>query len=491
MANDEDGNLIVVSNAPPVKHEWENREIKEDRVEGGLVSAVKQIMPGGGYWISYGRGEFDYDDRIVDPDNVVMVPEDAPEEKQYHLKRVDIDDSSYKDFYRGFANQAIWPVSHTFPNKANFEEDHWEAYKEVNRIYAEAVLDYYEPGDTIWLHDYHLFLAPKMIRDEAPEAKIGLFDHIPFPPKDSFERVPWEEEIMEGLSGADLLGFQTFRDRDKFLRNMDLRGADVDWDEHTYEYKGEETQVGDYPIGIDFDFFSPEEGELPEIKSSTEEIKEDLGAKRLVVGVDRLDYTKGIPEKLLAMEELFDNNPKYIGEVSLFQRVPISRFDVPGYEEEFNRINEITGRINGEISSDKRGWQPIYLEWEGVPQEELIEEYQAGDVGLVTPKKDGMNLVSKEYVASNLIPKPLVLSEGAGSIYQLSARDEEEEKGAIVVHTNNIGQIARGIDKGLRMSESEKERRSGYMRGNAEREDVHDWTGNFVDDLDDASNIFH
>ncbi|MBS3788285.1 trehalose-6-phosphate synthase [Candidatus Bipolaricaulota bacterium] len=477
--NSAEGKFIVVSNAEPYKHEKEeDGEPVCKEVEGGLTTAMNpQMKDTGGTWIAFGRGEKDFE--VTDPDGIIKVPDfpGMPEEDQYTLKRLNFSDSQYRNFYRGYANRILWPIFHSFPTKADLRKEYtyWkEGYLPTNKEYARAVIQAYEPGDTVWIHDYHLALVPRLIRNELPEAKIGLFWHIPWPPWESFGKIPHREEILKGLAAADLVGLHLEEYARNLLSCAEKVGAELDYSSERFQLESEETQVGAYPLGVDYRFFNGTDTGDEEAN-----IRDKYNCESLILGVDRQDYTKGIPERLRAFKKFIKDNPELRKEVALIQRTPPSRTGIKEYQVEKSEINKQVSEFNGKFGT--HDWTPIQLFWKGVPQRDLIAEYRAADIGLVTPGLDGMNLVAKEFVAANEKPKVLILSEFAGSSRQL------EE--ALLVNPYDPAQVAEAIKEALEMPEEEKQERWRRLRRKVRTEDLPTWAEDFLADLEDARQL--
>ncbi len=476
---DRDGKTIVVSNAEPYKHEQgEDGEPVCREVEGGLTTAMNPRMrETGGTWIAYGRGESDFE--VTDGRGEVRVPDfpEVPDTEKYTLKRLDFSSSQYRNFYRGYANRILWPICHSFPTKADLkkESQYWhEGYLPTNKAYASSVIDYYKPGDTIWIHDYHLALVPQLVRNELPEAEIGVFWHIPWPPWESFGKIPHRDELLQGLAAADLVGLHLNKYSRNLLRCADESGAEVDYDSGRFELGNEKVRVGSYPLGVDYEFFNG-----TETKGKEDRIREKYNCENIILGVDRQDYTKGIPERICAFKRFIRNNPDYREEVALIQRTPPSRTGIEEYRVEKSEINERASEFNGEYGN--HDWVPINLFWKGVPQKELIAEYRAADIGLVTPGLDGMNLVAKEFVAANPEPKVLILSEFAGASQQL------EE--ALQVNPYDSESVAKAIKAAIEMDEKEKADRWSKLRKTVRTQDLPTWAANFLDDLEGARQL--
>ncbi len=476
---DKTGKMIVISNAEPYKHvTGEEGQPTCREVEGGLTTAMNpQMRRSGGVWIAYGRGERDFE--VVDSTGRAKVPDfpGVPEEERYTLKRLDFPPAQYENFYRGYANRILWPIFHSFPTESDLKREHkyWkEGYLPCNKEYARAVIDTYEKGDTIWVHDYHLALVPHLVRSRIPEAKIGIFWHIPWPPWESFGKIPHRKELMKGLAAADLIGLHISEYVENLLTCARRCGLEVDRDSQTFELGGEKTRAEAYPLGVDFDFFDGTDTEGKE-----ERIRDEYSVDNLILGVDRQDYTKGIPERIRAYGKFAQKYPRYRGRVSLIQRTPLSRTGIEEYQLEKSEINEQVSELNGRFGS--HDWKPINLFWGGIPQKDLIAEYRAAHVALVTPGLDGMNLVAKEFIAANEEPKVLILSEFAGSSKQLD--------GALRVNPYDAEAVAEKIKEAIEMSAEEKEARWQKLRNKVRQEDLPNWAKNFLRDLDRAHEV--
>ncbi|MFB6290595.1 MAG: trehalose-6-phosphate synthase [Candidatus Bipolaricaulia bacterium] len=477
--NEPDGKTIVVSNAEPYKHvEGSDGEPVCEEVEGGLTTAMNPRMrESGGVWIAYGRGELDFE--VTNSEGKISVPDHSgvSEENKYTLKRLDFPSSQYDNFYRGYANRILWPICHSFPTKADLrkEDRYWsKGYLPSNKKYAQAVIKTYEPGDTVWIHDYHLALVPRLVRSEIPEAKIGVFWHIPWPPWENFGKIPHRDEILNGLAAADLIGVHLEKYARNLLRCVEEIEGEVDFGAGRFKLGSDESQVDAFPLGVDYEFFNGTETGNKEKK-----IREKYSCENLILGVDRQDYTKGIPERIRAFEKFIRDNPGYREEIALIQRTPQSRTGIEEYEVEKSEINREISEFNGKFGS--HDWIPINLFWSGIPQEKLIAEYRAADVGLVTPGLDGMNLVAKEFIAANKEPKVLILSEFAGSSEQL------EE--ALQVNPYDAKQVAEAIKTAIEMSEKEKEKRWRKLRKRVKTRDLPAWAENFLDSLSGAHQL--
>lgn len=456
--------LVLVSNGEPYKHFYQNQEIKQQKLAGGLTTGLDPMMQeDNGLWIAWGRGEADFE--VVDQNNKIKVPDQAG----YTLKRVQLSQEEKEGFYYGFSNEVMWPISHTFISKANFKKEYWQSYKKVNQKYAESVLEELEEDDLVWIHDYHLALVPGILKEENSEAKTSLFWHIPWPAWEAFRTIPWRQEILEGMLSADFLAFHTDLFVYNFLACAQKIGAEVDFSEREVYYQGSKTKVESIPLGIDYQRFhklSQDEDYLKQAK----EVKESYDTEKLVFAVDRLDYTKGIEERLDAIDLFFEKYPEYRSRVSFVQRVAPSRTGIEEYQQMKDSIEKMVGEINGKYQKDE--WQPIKYFYGSVPQEELLPYYKAADLGLITAAIDGMNLVAKEYLAVQ-DSGVLLLSEFAGAAEYLDS--------AIKVNPYHTEELADSIYQGLEMSESEKKERLHKSQADLKQYDINWWRDHFLE----------
>ncbi|MFP4660852.1 MAG: trehalose-6-phosphate synthase [Halanaerobiales bacterium] len=462
-SSEKKGKLVLVSNGEPYVHEKTEGGYKSKKLPGGLTTGLDPLMrKEKGLWIAWGRGNDDFE--VVDKKNRVKVPD----QNGYTLKRINLSEEEVNGFYYGFSNEIMWPICHNFIDKANFQHSYWETYQKVNRKYTEAVLDETGKNDMIWIHDYHLTLVPNMIRKERNNPKISLFWHIPWPSWEAFRTLPWKHEIMEGLLASDFIGFHTPQLLSNFLTCASKLGAEVNRGKATITYNNHKTLVSDIPLGVDFDELSSYQ-EKCITEKKCRDIKQHYHAEKLIFGVDRLDYTKGILQRLLAMERLFEKYPEYIGKATLVQRISPSRTRVDEYRKMRDEINKKIAEINGRFQKDE--WVPIKYFHGSVPQEELLPYFSTADIALITPLIDGMNLVSKEYISvkENGI---LILSEFAGAAVAL--------KDALTVNPYNIEEVADSIHNALEMPDKERDKRYQNMRDKVSRYDINWWRDVFL-----------
>lgn len=464
-----DRDLVVVSNREPYTHEYDDEgSVRVDRPAGGLTSALDPVMQSvAGTWVAWGSGEADRD--VVDENDVVRVP---PESPAYDLKRVWLADEQVTNYYYGYSNQVLWPLCHVLGARANHAEEFWESYRSANRAFADAVVESCGDRSLVWFQDYHLALAPKLVRERvSDDVLLAHFWHIPWPSWDAFQSCPQYRELLSGLLANDLVGFHTTRYCKHFLECAEeALAADVDWTTGSIEHDGHVTYVRTFPLGIDADAYE-RRARSEEAEAFWEEFVAEhrLAGKRLAVGVDRLDYTKGIVERLRALELLWETRPEWRGELTYVQKATETRTQIPQYRELQERVEETVEEINERFGTDD--WKPIVYTTEMLPQEGLAALYRHGDVALVSPVKDGMNLVAKEYIASNVDETGvLLLSELAGASERLG-------RSSVLIHPKDTEAFADAIEQALTMPETERRHRMRSLREDVKRHDVYDWMG--------------
>ena len=374
-------------------------------------------------------------------------------------------------FYLGFCNATIWPLFHYFPTYTVYEPTFWEQYKQINQCFCDALENVLRPDDVVWVHDYHLMLLPRLLKARRPRLSVGFFLHIPFPSHEVFRLLPveWRREILEGLLGADLIGFHTYEYTRHFLQSV-LRILGYEHQFSQILTSDHPVKVDTFPMGIDFEKFSAAAVD-GEIQRERREMVSTLSGFKLVLSVDRLDYSKGISHRLEGFESFLENNPEYHRKVVLLMIVVPSRIGVRQYERMKRQIEELVGKINGRFGG--LGWTPIVYQYRNVPFSSLVSLYTASDICLVTPLRDGMNLVAKEYVATRTDGSGvLVLSEMAGSASELPE--------AIVINPNNRYEIAQALKDALETPLDEQKRRNRIMQNRLRRYDVKRWADDFL-----------
>jgi trehalose 6-phosphate synthase len=457
--------LVVVANRLPVRY----RESGDQRwlpSPGGLVSALTRVLQShGGLWIGW--------------PGVTHAHEDPGAFEGIALESVEISESEFADFYLGFSNATLWPLYHDAIRAPSFHRHWWNAYVAVNRRYAEAAARTAAPGATVWVHDYQLQLVPDMLRRARPDLRIGFFLHIPFPPIELFMQLPWRARILEGLVGADLVGFQEPHAAANFSR-VARRVIGATGTDSRLDRAGREVRVGAFPISIDVDQIS-RLVRSPEVRARAAEIRRELGDPELVLlGVDRLDYTKGIQQRISALAELFGEGVLKPERHVMVQIAVPSRESDPHYDRERQLLEQAVSQVNGEHGQVGR---PVmhYLH-QNLPFEELVALYLAADVMLVTPFRDGMNLVAKEYVASRTdLTGRLVLSEFAGAAAELRA--------AYLVNPHDVDGLKEAITTAVNADDKSVRRRMARLRRQVARRDVFEWADGFLAALDGASDV--
>jgi len=383
-----------------------------------------------------------------------------------------------ENYYYGFCNKTIWPLFHHFPLYTSYSKSFWETYKQVNRTFCDAVVKIAKPDDIIWVHDYQLMLLPGLIRERLPEARIGFFLHIPFPSFEVFRLLPWRKEIIEGFLGADLIGFHT---NDYVLHFLDsvhrLLGCEDTFGQISAGNRVIKVDV--FPMGIDYKRFATAVQE-PEVQRGIERIRKKVGDRKIILSIDRLDYTKGIAQRLEAFDLFLESNPQYKEKVTLILVAVPSRTGVERYAQLKNRVDELVGRINGKHGTI--GWVPIWYLYRFQPFHSLVALYNVADAALVTPMRDGMNLIAKEFVATKVDGKGvLILSEMAGASKELGE--------AIIVNPNNQEEVAQALKEALTMPEEEQIERNRIMQKRLQRYNVVRWGTDFIDALSSIKKV--
>ncbi len=458
--------VIVVSNRLPVTVTMNNDEPKLQHSSGGLVTALCPVLRQySGYWIGWTGTE-----RTEDINRLF----DEHSSTHYELVPLYLNSEERNNFYLGFSNEILWPLFHDLQSRCNFDPAYWKSYVAVNDRFASALLNVAGLHDFVWVQDYHLMLVADSVRRLGASLELAYFHHIPFPSPDIFEKLPWRVEVLRGLLRYHLLGFQTKRDRKNFISCVRKFVPDASiskvGDRTSVTVEGNRSLLGDFPIGIDFDEFS-KGAEDQAVKEHAEQVKRDVAGCSVLLGVDRLDYTKGIPERLRAFRTLLESRPSLRGKVTLVQVVVPSRIDIPKYRELQTDIERLVSGINGQFGSP--GWMPVHYIHRHLERSDLLAYYRAADIALITPLKDGMNLVCKEYCAAQVAePGVLILSEFAGAADQL-------EVGALLVNPNDIEGIGRAIQVALDMSADERQQRMSALRRVIQQEDVYRWARRF------------
>lgn len=467
--------LIIVSNRLPMVVAQEEDGFVFRSSVGGLAT---------------GLGSFykDYDSAWVGWPGLHR--EELTEEAQSELRRglqqercvpVMLDRKTFDLFYRGFCNNTLWPLFHYFLLYTDYRGDYWKAYREVNEAFADAVLAIADPEDTIWIQDYHLLLLPGLIRKRMPEATIGFFLHIPFPSSEVFRLLPWREELLENLLGADLIGFHTYDYLRHFLATVRrLLGHDQLFPgKLALQVEDHIVRADAFPMGIDVQHYTTL-SRTPEVEEEMRRMRDLIGPRRVILSLDRLDYSKGLIERLEAYDLFLDRYPEYKEHVTLVLKAIASRTGVRQYAALKRRLDELVGRINGKHGSIS--WMPIWYLYQFLPERSLVALYRLADVALLTPLRDGMNLIAKEFLASRTDESGvLILSEMAGAAKELPE--------ALIVNPNNVGAIAETIKEGLDMPLEQQRAKNRVMRSRLKRYDVVRWAQDFMEGLEAAKEL--
>jgi trehalose 6-phosphate synthase/phosphatase len=470
MKSEARGRLIVVSNRLPLTLKKSEQGWDTVRSSGGLASAMNPLLARTtGDWIGWAGDS----------------GEEDPGERQAVLNRwaetdhcfaVDLPKEVAAGFYEGYANQTLWPVFHNFPSQLKFDAKHWEAYVEANRIFSEAVVNRYRPNDLIWIHDYHLMLLPQMLRDRLPDAAVGFFLHIPFPSSEIFPVLPRREELLEGLLGADLLAFQTHGHLQQFRATL-LRVLGMESKIAEVTLGSRPVRLEALPIGI-----APEEytGLLNKDENTRQQYAEWVKryhGRKVLLAVDRLDYTKGVPERLRAYAQLLRSSPELKEKVILIQIAVPTREGIDTYQDLRTEVNRLVGEINGKLGTPE--WTPLVYINRSIERSELVGLYKLADICWVGSLRDGMNLVAKEYVACKEEGDGvLVLSEFAGAAAEMGE--------ALLINPYDEAQTAATIQRALTLDEQERRLRMTALHNRVLRNNVFDWGDRFLASLEEA-----
>lgn len=460
----EDPKLIIVSNRLPVRIQIKDEEVKYESSEGGLATGLGSIyQEGNNVWVGWPGATIESDkirERV------------ARDFEQKNLKAVMLTQEEVDHFYEGFSNETLWPLFHYFPTYANYVREDWEAYQSANLKFAEAVLEIANPGDTIWIHDYQLFLVPRLIRDKRPDVSIGFFQHIPFPSFEVFRLIPWREQLLEGVLGADLIGFHTYDDVRHFI-SAASRILNIQSIANELVVEDRTVLIDAFPMGIDYEKYRNNVFE-EKTRRNERKLGQLIADRKLMLSIDRLDYSKGILQRLHAYNLFLKTYPEYRERIVFFQLVVPSRDKVPQYASLREEINRLVSDINARYGT--LTWQPISYFYRSFPIEMLSALYSSADIALVAPLRDGMNLVSKEYIASKVNRRGvLILSEMAGASKELYE--------AIIINPNNRQEMAEAIKEAISMPETEQERRIAIMQETVSKFNVHHWVKNFMERL--------
>ena len=468
--NDPVQRLVVVSNRLPiVLNKQEGGGWRIESGQGGLVTALAPVLSNrGGLWIGWPG--------TADEGATAAVREMDRGGVGYELEPVPLSTEELERYYHGFSNEILWPLFHDLPDRCNFSPAYWPTYRQVNRKFAAAIAAKTSVNDYIWVQDYHLLLVAEELRQIGGQQRLGFFLHIPFPPLDMFVKLPWRFQVLQGMLEFNLLGFQTTRDLHNFIQCVRAlvprarvtmgrkMGATIAKPDQS------ELRLGAFPIGIDYSKFVHSARGKP-VTDRAWFLHESLPKRKLILGIDRLDYTKGIPHRIRALGDLLERYPEHRGNLTLIQVVVPSRTEVPEYQELKNEVERLVGEVNGRFTMS--GWTPIHYICRPLDAEELVAYYRTCEIGLITPLKDGMNLVAKEYCACSLEDGVLIMSEFAGAAAQL-------HNGALLVNPFDIQGTADAIHRALVMPDEERHARLRRLRRIIARQDVFWWVDSFL-----------
>ncbi len=465
--------LVVVSNREPYIHSFAAREIKVQKPASGLTVALDPVMQAcGGTWIAHGSG--DADREVVDPDQRVRVP---PEKPSYSLRRIWLTQQEQEGYYYGFANESLWPLCHIAYTRPLFSESDWNMYKKVNGIFADAVVS--EIGNRkafVFVQDYHLALLPRMIKERNASAVVGQFWHIPWPNPEAFRINPWQREIVRGLLGNDMLGFHIRYHGNNFMDTVDQTiEARVDRELWEITHEGRKTAIRPFPISVDFEELD-RIARLPAVAAEAVKLKERLGIGDEIIGMglDRIDYTKGIPDRFRALDRFFSKYPKYIGRVVFVQAGVPSRTRVGAYQRLNEEIEEMVDEINTRHGTDI--WRPIIFLKEQESPLTLMALRRLAHFCVVSSLHDGMNLVAKEFPASRPDERGvLILSRFTGAARELTD--------ALLINPYATDSFAETIKCSIEMPEEEQQRRMRQMRAVVAENNIYRWAADIVTEL--------
>ncbi len=461
----EDHLFVVVSNREPYVHEWAGDKIKCVIPASGLVTALDPVMIScGGTWIAHGSGSADRD--VVDEHDIVQVP---PENPRYRLRRVWLTKEEENGYYYGFSNEAIWPLCHVAYTRPSFNQTDWEAYRQVNRKFAEVTAQ--EIGDRkalVFVQDYQLALLPRYMKERNPDVIVAQFWHIPWPNPEVMRICPWQEEILQGLLSNDLLGFQIRYYSDNFLHTVNAcLECMVDWETNEVHRQGMKTTVQAFPISVDFENISSESRQA-RVTHEMERVRRQFGLTGEIVGlsIDRIDYTKGMPDRLRSIERFFEKYPEYLRRVVFVQVAASSRIHIGSYRRLHAEVDNLIEKINWRYSSGN--WKPLVYLRENTSQLTIAALRRMARLCMVSSLHDGMNLVAKEFVASRFDEDGvLIISPFTGAARELT--------GALIANPYATDQMAETIREAIEMNIKERRTRMRRMRAEVEENNIYKW----------------
>ncbi len=468
--------FLIISNRLPFQIALNGEDLQVTPSVGGLATGMQSVSKSfKSSWIGWsGVDTSKLSEKLKNQVNEALIKEDCID--------VNLTEKEVELYYEGFSNKTIWPLFHYFNQFVEYEEEQWQAYKHVNQKFADVIAENMDGVDKIWIHDYHLLLLPQMIKERFPEVTIGFFLHIPFPSYELFRILPWRTEIINGMLGADLLGFHTFDYERHFMSSVRrLLGYDIHLNEISLPRRI--VKVDNFPMGIDYDRFHDAalESQKKSVRDKSE-VRKELERyyllypdTKFILSIDRLDYSKGLIKRLEAFEYFLEQYPQYRDKVTLVLLAVPSRVGVDQYQQMKSEVDEIVGRINGEYSSINR--MPVWYFYRSLPFQNLVDLYNYCEIALLTPIRDGMNLVAKEFIASKTDGRGvLILSEMAGAAKEMSE--------ALIINPNDKAQIAAAIQTAIEMPLEEQIERNSILQKRLKRYNVEKWANDFLISLD-------
>ena len=466
---------IITSNRLPLQVNIKDQKLEITSSVGGLATGMKSVhAEGDALWIGWSG----IPDEELDASMSNQVNEAIRKQK---CISVPLTAEDVEQYYEGFSNKALWPLFHYFMEYSRFDQEEWEAYKRVNQKFADVILEHIEDGDTVWIHDYQLLLLPELIKNSKPNTSIGFFLHIPFPSYEIFRTFPWCKQLLKGMLGADLIGFHTYDYERHFLSSIKrILRLDVNFNQISYQDRL--VKVDSFPMGIDYEKFHDAALQQSMKINEKSDLLERLKAhqskdRKLILSIDRMDYTKGIPNRIKAFEYFLEKYPEYKEKVRLVMLAVPSRSNVPQYQKLKRETDELVGRINGKFASVS--WTPIWYFYRALPFKDLIDLYISSEVALITPIRDGMNLVAKEYVATRIQKDGvLILSEMAGAAKEMNE--------AILINPNSFEDFADSLEMALSMPKEEQTKRMSHLQKRLKRYNVEKWAQEFFKALENT-----
>lgn len=460
--------LIIVSNRLPITVNIDSGKIKTKPSVGGLATGISSLkIRQENLWIGWPGIDITKNQK-KDGSRLKRLL------RQNNLYPVFLTDQEIDDYYHGFSNETIWPLFHYFAEYAVYDKKFWNSYREVNEKFCNAVVEIAKPNDIIWIHDYHLMLLPKLVRERLPNAQIGFFLHIPFPSSEIFRLLPWRNEIIEGLLGSDLVGFHTFDYVRHFAESVRrIIGIEHHLGQFTVDQRPIKTDI--FPMGIDFSkYYKATQKDV--VKDKVKRIRKRIGGNyTIILSIDRLDYTKGITQRLEAYKVFLENNPKYREKVIFYTMVVPSRTEVPHYKQLKDQIDNLIGKIDGQFAT--LNWNPIRYLYRSFDFNDLIALYCLADILFITPLRDGMNLIAKEFIAAKTESEKgvLILGEMAGAAKELGE--------AVIINPNDVEQTSNALKIAIEMPPGDQRRRMMAMQKRLKRYDIKRWAGDFMESL--------